>query len=640
MFTVPIDGRLSCRLPVMLHSMFHLRELEIGSSVRIASPTRMWDVLSTLINLRKLRLLLSDAEEWLREPESEFELVSSLFASDDVDEASFSPSPISSGGTTLRPISNTFPHLESLSLIGRRYFLGLEHIELLPKSLKVLEFYGNKLIDHKIVLELHHLPDLHTLSICVPDRADFSNLVLAPSITSLCFLQAANLTIPSSFWSLATNLIEFEANIDSSSFQSLPSSLQTFRLPERTIDRHALTFERLPKSITSIELPLLSKAILDSQIGSLPNSITSLHMSVDFDSVIALRAQGYQEPIYYTSSLYHFPSMLQDVYIGDLNNIGARAIESLKLCPLLKKIVIDTTFQAAFTLQSLIGLPKRLTHLDLSWNFGTSTSQLNADSVLSQLPPDLTHLVLPWKIFIISSNCLHLLPKSLETLDFSLCLATDDAVLPSHIAQLPRSLRSLTITHGSEMPITYNSRPAQPPRVTFSDLAIRQAKDSCWTPEMLFNLPRQCLRKLTISKSATKWTKESWASLSPELRYLRLDVDEAFDDESLLGLHPNLTSLHLSGEARFRGDCFQFLPKNLLVLVIALHSLNDDDLKHLPPRLWQLQLTSHPVEDGLTEQGMSSIFHHVSFVGASKPQNMYAKLSRRYSSEPLHESVL
>lgn len=511
-FILPWKSRLTYRLPSILLSLPHLESLHIRTWERIATPYRIWKVLSELPNLRSLHLSTEGSVEWLIDSNFEADCVFSLFgAIDDSDSLSNTQSSILSI-EPLRPVAQALPNLEFLRLEFAFDDLVEEHIRFLPKSLTHLDLasYFNM---HLLIPQLQHLPKLHTLRIRLYDESkDFSGLVLPATITSLRLVCNSHLTIPSSFWSLATDMWEVHAPLDPSSALALPKTI-------RTLATRSIPLNALPYSLTHLRA-YLSPDTLGYDIASLPSTLTSLEIS-NFRRLAGLAPSAPVDDN--ASSLYRFPPNLKRFILHDNHSAAARMLESLKAAAssTLEYIRIISESDPLYTFESLLQLPSTLTSLRLDMVHQNSQPRVVIDSALPHLPHGLIDLLITNNCFYMTSWGIKHLPPNLKTLNVDFGHAEDDSMLPTHIAALPRSLQSLTLSRTVSVPdapilrfdvASARFQMSKPKSLTESP--VRLKKDPQWTPAMLSNLPRASLTSLTLyDAEATDWTKEAFESL-------------------------------------------------------------------------------------------------------------------------------
>ena len=621
-FAADVNGRLSICLPRMLNSLSFLRTLKLVAFARIATPSQLWETLSTLRNLQSLYLELPSAEEWLLAPKDEIEAFSSLFASLEETDAS-TPTLPSPNGHYLRPMADAFPHLEILHLKSSKHFLTLKDIPHFPKSLRALLLPYNVNFDQTTVSHLHHLPNLDTLAITVPEEANFSGLILPARITCLHMNSSAS-DIPTSFWSLATNLFELNGSFKLSSSHPLPESVLSMT------NRHYVSAHSkpsLPSSLTRLAAPSLQQTLSD--LSGLPRDLKSLSFTVSSEP---------DKPVFRSENLV-FPALLQQVYVHYVSH-SSGVLQVLKNLPLIQQITICSAGEASYNSTSLFGLPKTLTHLQLSYLYYSWTRQDGSnvchfsDNAIAQLPRGLTYLALPKEIFFITTRSLLDLPRNLKTLDVAVAFDDNDYSIAGQISHLPRSLQTLRLYIPWSVNVFIDE--ALPNWSVDSaaccvQLSLRTTDRSKWTHDMLAMLPKTCLTNLSLMDAFdTIWTGEALASLSPNLRKISLCKGE-MEASALSELPSSLTSLHIDGVTRLSGKCLTFLPPCLETAVLpVLSSITDDDLSRLPPSLWKLHFDYSNCY--LTERGIKALVPAISCFRCrnAKFDNAFKSATSRY----------
>lgn len=613
-FLSPWGGPLYCRLPGMLYSLTHLRELCITSFNRVATPLQLWNTISTLYNLRSLRLEISEAELWLMDlPAKDHEISSAI--SESLEGSVIHPT-LLSPDAKLRPIADTLPLLEILYLGTKVCVLNPAHIPHFPKSLTSLKLPQNSTFDHNTLPLLHHLPNLHLIWLFIPEHTDFSSLILPPQITSLRLnSHGRTLTIPRSFWKLSTFIASFQATIDLVSAAALPSVIEDLCLEEASGMAGAI--HHVPPSVTKLNLTSLYTHTLDKMLIAWPSNLKRLSLNLQSDDLPQHSLQTLQS----ANFVFPFQKSLQQVYITHAGLSSALLLNSLKLVPTLRSLTICSFSEPSYTLESLQDLPKSLNYLNLHWFYRHKgeLQSINIDTVLPQFPPNLTFLSLTERFFMTSWGTRHI-PKSLQALEIALGLADDDSVLPSHMGNLPRSLTSLQLYFPQQIAPLGPKNNGSPMKGNFDQFAIRPYSATQWTPAMLSNLPRASLTRLTIAQhngppithptevSSTIWNYEALSSLPPTIRDLYI-AEGFMDDQAIAGLPPNLTTFRFEGAiSKLSGECFKLLPRRLVSLKLGRiqRPLSDAHLAHLPPRLWELRLgrsTGHSI----TPEGIASI---------------------------------
>lgn len=612
LLVLPHDSFGPSRLPQMLHSCSSLSSLTISADgARIATPERMWSVLSSLSSLRKLRLICLIAEEWMIEYDENIE---TLF-----DESPSLPPPdtpiahLPSTEYELRPIAATFPHLESLFLKTKRQFLRPHHICHLPKSLTSIKLPDHKSVNYTCLPYFNDFPNIRTILLDVPkEPKEPLSGVLPPTVTKLT-LSDAYLKIPAEFWGSQSQLISFTGNLHTElSIASLPPSLEKLTFPY-IIEQEAryYRYDHLPRLRCLRFQGSHYENREDNILPALPPTLENFQLQNATDS-----------------TPFDLPPSMRTIYISSLNEYETSVLDLFLRLPALTSLhiaYVDLSFNEEF----MRALPTGLTFLQIShkpWGKRFRPKLVNLSPIALDLPRGLSSLLLSENIFCLTSSGFKDLPRHLTDLDIGIVFHGNYRDIGEHISQLPRTLVTVRFEHVELIGVdanligTHHLRPAE----------------TRWDVGMLNNLPHASLTDLRIEQAnAAIWTEEMANCLGPNLKRFSL-YGGVFKESAVLHLPRTLKSLTI-GNQELPAIRFKDLPRNLRELSLPQFcDVHEWDLVDLPPGLTKLLLSETdlyyllPSSFNLLPLSISNVSYGPLLIGFHNQQH-------RINNEPLQD---
>lgn len=616
-FKLPSNDCGPSRLPAMLKFCQRLTILKIDAPrVRIAHAWRMWDVLSSLTMLRKLKLRCHNADEWMFDFNQD---LSTFFVEfpDPTDPNPPQPAKILTG-PTLRPISATFPHLESLHLGSEMTFFEPEHIRLLPKSLtcfKLQDSYHGDKFDQECLPYFLELPNLRKLSLKV-DGLRYEIAGVLPSTVTHLTLSNASIEIPKEFWGEDCHVTRFIGNVvEESSVQSFPPSLvelnfscSSFKLPASF-----LRYNHLPHlEVLTFSSGPHSRPPPEAFLPAFPPTLTMLKLdSIDDHSALP--------PL----------NRLKTLHIGRMTDI--RIFESIRNFRALTSLFI-TLAEVGIPTEFMSDLPPGLLEIYLSvssWSPQLQHYHLDVNPIASLLPRGLKMMYLSVPSFTITPAAFKDLPRHLEVLSITVIFEGppgDDSQIERDFLDLPRTLKKLIVAH-----TVSSGRKTMPPHYV-----KRTQKDTCWTANMLNNLPKRSLTSFSLIYAlGTVWTAELMKGFG-DSSLTELTICGGQLLESAVQYIPRgLTSLSINAGSEdtltFPSKRLIDLPRNLTALTSDMQPDSEINLLELPPRLKALYMK--------TEKCLKDA-HNLPFSIADVSYPLASKLNSfktRIMNEPLQD---